>query len=141
MSERISHNDLSVILIYLDKKTNKVLIEERLGSQSFAGKKIYPGGHVEVDEADHLDVTVVRESAEEFGVVPKSFYFLNTGNDIVGETGKIIRAFVVTDWDGQIPQQSLDKGNRLEWVDLGDELNSELKSTRDLTEAVLLWLV
>jgi 8-oxo-dGTP pyrophosphatase MutT (NUDIX family) len=120
---------VSVLFIFYNHQTNKILIEERSPDQIFSGKKIFPGGSMEKYDNNNLVTAFKREVSEELGVTPTKY--LNLEYPIIGETGAILCPFLITKWDGNIPNKVLDKGNSLEWVDL-DSYESELESVRKI---------
>ena len=125
----IKSNKIAVIFILYNQQTNKILIEQRMPDQIFAGKKLIPGGSMEITDNNNLETTLKREISEELGVTPTKY--LNLEYPIIGETGAILCPFLITEWDGDIPEKIIDKGNTLEWVDY-DLWEPELKSVKEI---------
>ena len=111
------YHRVAVLFIFYDQQTNKILVEERSDKQIFSGKKIFPGGSMEISDNNNLTRTLIREISEELGVLPTKF--LNLEYPVIGETGAILCPFLITKWNGSIPDKVMDKGNSLKWVDLG----------------------
>ena len=84
---------------------------------------------MEISDNNNLTRTLIREISEELGVLPTKF--LNLEYPVIGETGAILCPFLITKWNGSIPDKVMDKGNSLKWVDLGS-YESELESVRKI---------
>jgi mutator protein MutT len=117
----------AVVFVFYDEGNRKVLLERRPETSFYAGKLVFPGGAVE--SAEKFEETLLRETTEEMGVKPLEFSAFNTAELIVGETGVRLNPFLITRWQGQIPQTVLDKGNELIWIGL-DEFKTDLESVR-----------
>ena len=123
--------DTTVVFIFV--KDDKVLLEKRPLTSSFAGMEMYPGGSVKENELDDLESALRREVLEELGVTPIEISALLCPEDIYGETGKLLRPYLISTWDGTLSQTILDKGNPVSWVDLEIVANAPLESVRRLT--------
>lgn len=125
-----------VVFIFYNSERDEVLLEKRLPTSSFANLEIFPGGEIEPDELDDIEQALRREVREELGVEPTRISQITTTEDIFGETGKRLRPYLITEWEGQLPETVLDKGNRLLWARTEATANSELQSMRKITESL-----
>lgn len=126
----------TVVFIFYDPERNAVLLERRSSDVSFAGKLIFPGGKIEFEEQDSIAVALIREIEEELGVTPTSFEPIPSQDDIYGETGKLLKPYLIRQWEGSLPEMVLDKGNPLLWQEIREVESSELESMRCLTQAL-----
>ena len=119
----------AVVYIFYDKNTDKFLVENRTADQFLAGEKLFPGGKVEDGEINDLTKTLLREAQEELGVNITEYKDMNS--PIVGIGGFILYPYLISSWDGQIPEKVLDKGSVLEWVNT-KTFKSNLKLVQEL---------
>ncbi len=124
-----------VVFVFYDAKKDEVLLERRPLTSRFSNFEIFPGGEIEPDEIDDIEHALRREAREELGVEPTQFSQIATREDIFGETGKQLRPYLITGWEGQLPETVLDKGNRLLWVRI-EAIATDLPSMRKITESL-----
>lgn len=70
--------------------------------------------------------TLKREVTEELGVMPTKVYRNSEFDGLYPPSGKCLRHYVVTEWQGDVPRETLDVGNKLEWVFVGHYANELL---------------
>lgn len=119
----------AVVYIFYDSLTNKYLFEKRTDKQTFAGLEIFPGGKVETDE--DLTKTLLREIKEEIGVDVIKYFDLKFS--VVGEIGHTLYPYLITEWNGKIPDKTLDRNAKLEWLGIY-EYKPKLESVRKILE-------
>lgn len=111
-----------VVLFALIKK-NKILLEKRPVKGFPKHQYLIPGGAIN-EELEDLEDALKREMIEELGIVPVKFELL-TDEDIPGLHKNILKPFVVTSWQGEVPKFILDKKDPfpLEWMEINTALN------------------
>ena len=124
-------NKIAVVFIFYDLKQKKYLIENRTAKQFLANEKLFPGGKVNDDEINNLEKTLNREVKEEIGVEVKEYYDLK--QEVKGLGGFMLHPFLVTKWTGVIPDNILDSGGGLEWIDVND-FKPRLKPVKTLLQ-------
>lgn len=127
----------AVVYIFYDNNTDKFLVENRTKDQFLAGEKLFPAGKVETDELDNLDKTVIREAKEELGVNITEYKDLRS--PVVGIGEFILYPYLITSWEGQIPERVLDKGSALEWVGRY-HFKPKLKPVQELLEIANIFI-
>jgi 8-oxo-dGTP pyrophosphatase MutT (NUDIX family) len=114
-------------VLYIFIKNNHILIEHRLqGEKTILGIMIPGGGiesHDQVDGKDYREVALFREIGEELGnhIVIKEYHSL--GSIIRTETGTPFHMFLVTAWEGDMPDYIIEDGiqdGKLEWMAIDD---------------------
>ncbi len=123
----------AVVYFIYDRATNSVLVENRTSEQSLAGRKLFPGGKVDPEELDNLSLTLFREVKEELGV--EILDFKSIDRVVLGVNGYTLHPFVITKWKGIIPEKVLDKGSKLEWIEL-DKFESDVKPVTELHQII-----
>ncbi len=122
-------------VVFILLKEDQVLMEERAADSTFAGLKIFPAGKI---ENENIDEALIRELREELGILPLSYLRIPVAEEIYGETGRHLIPYLITEWEGEIPNFVLDKGNTLLWEDLQQALiTAPLKSSRKLAQALV----
>lgn len=132
--------DTNTTVVFIFLKDHQVLLERRPTTSSFAGMDIYPGGSVKDNELDELESALKREIIEELGVTPIDIFAIPCQQDIYGETGRLLRPYLIPNWEGNITEVILDKGNPIFWEDLEVVANHQLESVRKLTLALKSFL-
>lgn len=123
----------AIVYFIYDRTINSVLVENRTQEQSLSGHKLFPGGKVDDCELDDLSLTLFREVKEELGV--DILDFVGIDNPVMGVNDFILYPFMVTRWKGKIPEKVLDKGSKLEWVNL-EMFNSDIKPVAELHKVI-----
>ncbi len=118
-------------VLFLFFKDGSILIEHRPKNR---GKETFiPNGKIDVadmqDGGDYRLVAMNREMSEEFGdsVAVQKHLFL--GEFIVKELKIKFWGYLITDWDGEFPDYTVEEGKRyadLEWIPI-EEYKSYLK--------------
>lgn len=111
-------------VIFILVKNSKVLVEQRTFSPMYANVLVYPGGNVE--EGETAEAAFKRELQEELGVTPLDYQILKDLS-YTSKNGVSVTPFLVTNWQGKIPDKILDQGNSLIWIELSELKQSELK--------------
>lgn len=138
MTERVDNQ--AIVFIFLDHYNNQVLMEQRLKNSAYADQLIFPGGAVEENETNDLEVALRREIQEELGVEVSSFYPLKLSQTLYSPTGKLLIPYVITQWQGELPKVVLDKGNPLIWQDIEEATKSPIEKVRFIAEALIAHL-
>lgn len=120
---------IAIAYIFYDPQNKKYLIENRIDKQVAAGEKVFPGGKVEDDEKDNLEKALVREAKEELGI--EIIKWVDLEKSVILESGYILHPYLITSWNGEIPDKVLDKGSKLEWV-AKDKFKPRLESIKKL---------
>lgn len=108
----------------------KILMEKRPPKEDFANQLLLPGGIVEEHEVENLEAALKREAMEELGVNLIDFISIDGEEAIYGARGKLLRHFLITAWEGQIPKAVLDNGNPLTWLELEEMFNLPVEPVR-----------
>lgn len=129
------------IVICVLIKDGKVLVEKR-GLNGYSHPQLLlPGGMVEESEVNDLNSALKREAREELGIELIDFILLTSNEEIRGmEENFVLRPFLINKWKGNIPEKVLDTGDELLWVKIEEALNSPLKPTRKIVEALKKYL-
>jgi ADP-ribose pyrophosphatase YjhB (NUDIX family) len=107
------------VVLFALIKDNKILLEQRqLKGFSEIGHFI-PGGAIELTE--NIEKALIREIHEELGVTPIDFKVL-TENYLDGIGNNILMPYIVTSWQGDIPNFILDKNDPLVWIEIDNAL-------------------
>lgn len=125
-----------IISVFLNK--GKVLTEKRLLENYKGLQLLIPGGIMEDFETE--EQTLVREVLEELGVKALKYEKLPVDQEIRGLKNQLLIPFFIKKWEGSFPEIILDKGNRLEWINIDKVLNSPIAPTRKVVEALKKYL-
>ena len=110
---------------------NRVLLVKRAASRAFyPGVWDFPGGHSVDGEAP--EQTLVRELAEELGVVPTEYRELPIHS--LNAEGLLVHCYCVTQWTGTPSNLQEDEHSELAWVRLTEVDKLELASSMILTQ-------
>lgn len=131
------NQDSNQTVILLIVKDDEILLEQRALNSALAGHFLPPGGKIEINEIKNPADACKREAMEELGIKLTEFSYLE---DIQGETGRLLKPFVITKWEGEIPEKILDKGNPLFWVKIDEFSKSPLPSIRDFSKLIRNYL-
>ena len=125
-----------VIFIFLSK--DKILIEKR-ELQDYAGLQyLIPGGLVE--EKEEIEQAMKREMLEELGVTPVEYILLPTSKRIAGLKNQTLVPYLINKWSGDLPVTILDKGNSIIWLTIKEVLQTKIKPTREIVQALKSYL-
>lgn len=130
-------NQVAVYLIV--NQEGKVLVEKRGIDEVkvLSGHFLFPGGGVR--EGETLEEALIRELEEELGI--RALNYQKLEEEILGITGKVtLKPFLITSWEGEIPEKILDEEDNLSWVELDFMLNSPLEPTRKIALALQNYL-
>jgi len=119
----------AVIIILL--KGSQTLLERRLPQSALGNHFLFPGGGIEEDEIADPVIALKREAMEELGIIPVDFFPIST---FTGELGTLLKPFVVTGWEGEVPDKILDRGNPVFWQDLEIVAKSPLPSVQQIAK-------
>ncbi len=125
----------SRVVLFALVKNNKILLENRP-----ATGYLVPGGAINAHE--NLEDALKREIMEELGIIPTEFKLL-TNEDIPGLNNNTLKPFIVTSWQGEIPENILDKKDPhpLEWMNIDKALISiPVKPTKKIVEVLKKYL-
>ncbi len=135
----------AVVFVIPDQTGKRVFMEERGSEQSQAGLHLYPGGHIELDDGGENDeetrlTALRRELAEEFGIEPRGVVVLPCNPPAVSTRGTLLHPFVITSYEGDLPEVVKDKGNPTVWEEVKNALVSPSESVRAITGALVQFL-
>ena len=115
-------------VMWILTKYDKFLVEDRPIYEQGESRCI-PCGHInlDLDKGDYIESAFLRESKEEFksgNFVPLKYHFLKTIDfDETNHKGGIdkykLHYFVVTNWDGVVPEYTVEDGKKhsdLNWI-------------------------
>lgn len=123
------------VVIFVLYKENKILLEKRPVKGFTDHQFLIPGGAVLDDELENLEKALKRELVEELGVTPTEFELL-TNENIEGVYDNILKPFVISKWEGEIPKNVLDKDDPypLEWVEIEEALATPFEGSRKIIQ-------
>lgn len=127
------------VVIFALIKNHKILVEKRPVPGFLDHQYLIPGGAINPKE--DLEQALKREALEELGIIPTEFTLL-TEENIIGIFDNILKPFVITKWQGEIPQVNLDKEDAypLEWIEIKEALNIPIESTKIIVAALKSYL-
>lgn len=128
----------SKVVLFALIKDNKILVEKRPVKGFNKPLYLIPGGAI--NEMESLHDALQREMMEELGIVPIKFKLL-TGQEIIGVFDNKLTPFVVSKWQGELPQIILDKEDPhpLEWIEI-DYLDSPIPGNKQIIQALKEYL-
>lgn len=128
------------IVLFALVKRDKILLEKRPIKGFPKSVYLIPGGAVS-NRGENLEDALKREMMEELGIIPTDFKLL-TDEDIPGLHGNILKPFIVTSWQGEIPKFILDKEDSfpLEWMGIDKALDTHIKPTKKILEVLKNYL-
>ncbi len=114
---------------------DEILMEQRApDSKFFPGQIIFIGGKIEDDETRDFEKALKRELKEELNIEPINYAYLD--KEIFGDTGVWLRCFIITEWQGELPDCILDVGNPVCWQKIDDMAKSEIRFVREVIVAL-----
>ena len=123
-------------VLFIFYKDCKILLEQRTFSSFYSNLLVFPGGMVEDHELDNPEAALLREITEELGVEVEEFHPITDEEEFVSKNNRILKPYLITKWNGEIPEKILDQGNVAVWVDIEDVLNSELEMVQRIGRLV-----
>lgn len=134
----MAKNDRVVLFALI--KDNKILLEKRSVKKFTNLQYLIPGGAINKNEK--LNDALKREMMEELRIIPTDFKLL-TDEDIPGLYGNMLKPFIVTSWQGEIPKFILDKKDSfpLEWMEIDKALEiPPIKPTKKIIKLLKNYL-
>lgn len=126
------------VVIFIFTNKDKILIEKRQ-LQDYEGLQyLIPGGHVE--EEEEIEEAMKREMLEELGVTPLEYILLPTTKKIAGLKNQTLVPFLINKWEGDLPVTILDKGNAVVWLTIEEVLQTKIKPTWEIVQALKSYL-
>lgn len=129
----------STVVIFILIRDKKILVEKRPVEGFSNHQYLIPGGAI--NNSESMEEALKREMMEELGVMPIKFELL-TQEEIPGLYDNILRPFVVSEWQGEIPPAILDKEDTypLEWVKIETLLTIPNKGSKKIVQALKKYL-
>lgn len=119
----------AAVMVVYDEKANKVLSEQRTRpDRAYYGEKIFLSGLVEADERSDPSCTARRELKEELGIEVIDIFTLHPDGPITGGLGEKLYPFIISKWEGDIPDQVIGNNNPLVWDTLEEAIHSRVVS-------------
>lgn len=128
------------VIIAVFTKNEKVLVEKRFLKNFKEKQYLIPGGKVKKD-LENMEQALKREVSEELGVTVIEFTLLSDTEAILGLKGQQLIPFLIQKWEGELPKNILDTGNLLEWIEIEKVLNTPVKPTREIVQALKKYLL
>lgn len=125
------------VVIFILWKNDKILIEKRYIKNFTDLQYLIPGG--EVEKLESAEQALKREIMEELGITVFSHIPLPTP-EIRGLDNQILIPFLITGWEGNIPNSTLDKKDPLIWLTMSEVLETGVKPTKKIVEALKKYL-
>jgi 8-oxo-dGTP pyrophosphatase MutT (NUDIX family) len=122
-------------VVFVLQDGQHVLMEYRLNqTKAFYRNWVFPGGWVEPGEDDYL--AFIRECKEELGQVYSGFCI---GNLVAEDSPEpmLLYVYLCQKWLAKIPPRILDTVNPLGWRYLLYELDSEVRTVREIVQMVI----
>lgn len=128
----------STVVLFIMLHSNKILVEKRPVEGFDKHLHLIPGGAI--NNLETMEEALKREMMEELGVVPIKFELL-TNEKIIGVFDNLLKPFVVSEWEGTLPNMILDKQDPhpLEWVEI-DSLISPIPGNNQIMRALKEYL-
>lgn len=131
----------SRVVLFALIKENQILLEKRPVKGYLKDQYLIPGGAI--NHLENLEDALKREMLEELGLVPTEFELL-TNENLPGLNNNTLKPFVVTSWQGEIPENILDKEDPhpLEWINIDKALTIiPVKPTKKIVEVLKEYLL
>ncbi len=118
-------------------QNNQALLEKKSENDPYSPLPTFTSGTMEDGETPLQ--TLMRESQEELGVKPTTFsQFLLEGH--TSKDGKTLFPFLITKWEGSIPEKVLDNQHHLYWEDIDKLTQHELADMQVITKSLQKFL-
>lgn len=129
----------TTVVLFVLIRDNKILVEKRPVKGFSKHLHLIPGGAI--NQSESLEEALKREMMEELGIRPIKFELLTT-EDIPGVFDNLLKPFVVSLWEGQLPNTILDNEDpySLEWVEI-DSLMTPIPGNRKIMQALKKYLL
>ena len=132
----------AVVFIFPDATHTSVFMEERGPHQSQPGVRLFPGGHIEPEDAegreDKTRLTALRrEIMEELGVTPTTIEPLNIEPPATSPRGTILHPYIIQEFEGVLPTKIQDSGNPTVWESMENAILSQSESVRVIAGALI----
>ncbi len=138
----MSKNGLTRVVIFVLYKENKILLEKRPVKGFLSHQYLIPGGAILDEQLESIEDALKREMLEELGVIPLDYELL-TDTDIEGVYNNILKPFVVSKWEGEIPKNVLDKKDPypLEWIEIEEALTTPFEGSKKIIQHLKKYLL
>lgn len=126
-----------VVLAFINQERDKFFMQERGPGRSHEGEVLFISGSVEKGE-EYIE-TINREVAEELGgeVQVLGVISLNIDPPPISRNGTILRGFLISEYEGELPPFILDTGDPTKWVDVNEAATSDNESVRLIATAAI----
>ena len=125
----------SIVVIFILFLNNKILVEKRKLPEYKNLQILIPGGRIK--KGEDIKDALIREMKEELGITPTNYYLLPSDLEIFGLANQTLLPFLIKDWIGDLPEKILDKGNKIEWIEICEVLKTEIKPTKEIVKALI----
>lgn len=133
----MKQKNTSQVVIAVFTNGDKILIEKRALENFTDLQHLIPGGEVEIGES--VEQALKREVMEELGVTISEFIPL-PASKIRGLRNQLLVPFLITKWEGNLPDFILDKKDPLSWLTIDEVLQTKVEPTRKIAEALKKYL-
>ena len=133
----MKNNNTTKVVIFIFTSGEKILIEKRYIKNFTTLQYLIPGG--EVEEGENLEQALKREIMEELGVTNFSFIPLPT-SEIRGLNNQLLMPFLITKWEGNLPNSTLDKKDPLSWLTIDEVSKTKVEPTKKIIKALKTYL-
>jgi 8-oxo-dGTP diphosphatase len=125
-----------IISVFADGK--KILVEKRFLKGYLEEQLLIPGGTVRENETS--EEALKREVLEELGITVLEYELLPSDKQILGLKNQHLIPFYITKWQGDFPRIILDKGNKIEWLEIDEVIKTPFQPTKKVVEALKKYL-
>lgn len=120
-------------VIFALVKNNQLLMEQRTFSEEYKDILVFTGGTIEPNETP--EETMLREANEELGIGIKEYTKLD-GASYKNKNDIYVEVFLITKWEGELPNHVIDQGNKLIWENVDELKKSQFKLTRMIASEI-----
>lgn len=125
------------VVIFILTKGKEILIEKRQIKNFPNLQYLIPGG--EVEESESLEQALKREIMEELGITVFNHIPLPAPK-IRGLNNQLLVPFLITRWEGDLPNFTLDKKDPLVWLTIDEVLQTKVEPTKKIVKALKKYL-
>lgn len=127
------------VVFAFQRPDGKIAMERRTPTDTyFPNEWVIPGGKIDPGEVPSF--ALLREIGEELGVVPQAIYYLETNPPIyyLNRVDARFQVFpyLITEWDGVMPDHILDSGNPVDWFSVSTMILSPVPATVAITSLI-----